>query len=196
MFIVKDANDLKDPFLCFCLIRKFMDEIEEDYVDYNDNLVAPWTFAMWMYGRGYIGSEAIEAFAKMDMRFFSLRDIMFDEYVFPNSYGEDGFANAKIYTILAEYLSGLSEFRQKLYDSVNNDSDGLINGEFPKNEDGISLACIIDDDDMSEDPKYLTCKITKSINSYRLSLKNLYNLCIRMTIKEADVLSITEEDDD
>lgn len=194
MFIVRDANDLKDPFLCFCLIRKFLDGVEEDL---NVPIVSPWAFSMWMYGKGYIDDETIESIADLAREGkLYLRNVMFDEYLFPNSFGEEGFANAKIYSIFAEYMSGLSEFRQKLYDSVYDRAMYFLDDEFYKNKDGISLAFIIDDDDMREDPKYLTCEITKSIDPYRLSLKDLYNLCRRMTIKEADVLSIIEDNED
>lgn len=196
MKIVKNAEELRDPFLCFCLIMKFMEEAGEDYVDYNESIVAPWTFAMWMYGKGYIDSEVIETLAKIDVECLSLADVMMDEYLFPNSYGSNGFANAKIYSIFAEYLSGLSEFRQKLYESVNDKAYGFEDYEFYKNADGISLACIINDEDMIENPKYSICKITKEINPYILSLKDLYNLRKRMTIKDADLLSIEDDEDD
>lgn len=38
-YIIKSPDDLKDPFLCYCVFHRFMEEAGEDYIDYNECIV-------------------------------------------------------------------------------------------------------------------------------------------------------------
>lgn len=188
--IVRSAEDLKDPFICYCVMMRFMEEEGEDYADYNETLVNPWALATWMYGKGYITKESLDALSNIE--FLSLQDVLFDEYTCPKSYGSSGLANDKMYSIFAEYLSSIEKFRQALYDSVNDKATGFIGDSFYKDENGVSLACIIDDSCFEENEDYINgdvAEMAKKYNVYDASLKDGYNLVIRMSIAEADVLS-------
>ena len=82
----------------------------------------------------------------------------------------------------------ISEFRQRLYDSVNNNATGFENHEFYKDENEISLACIVSDENMIESKLYsleeLKCMTVYEFDD--LSYKDQFNAVRNLTIKEAD----------
>jgi len=53
-YIIKSPDELKDPFLCYCVFHRFMEEAGEDYIDYNERIVNGTPLLFWMLGKGYI----------------------------------------------------------------------------------------------------------------------------------------------
>lgn len=56
-WIIEGEEDLKDPFMCYCLMMKWTWEAEEDYIDQNESIVMPVPFIMWLNGRRYITND-------------------------------------------------------------------------------------------------------------------------------------------
>lgn len=40
-YIIKSPDELKDPFLCYCIFEKFDQIAGEDYLDYNETIINP-----------------------------------------------------------------------------------------------------------------------------------------------------------
>jgi hypothetical protein len=169
---------------------RFMEEAGEDYIDYNESIINAYPFSMWLFGKGYINNEAIEKFCEMNH--LSIQDILCDEILFPNTYGCDGVAQVKVYSLLAEYMSSVKAFRQRLYDSVNDEASNFEDEEFYKNEDGISLACIINEEDMIGEEYTKEKFLQNGKDVWDLSYKEQWNLANSITILEADELAIEE----
>lgn len=185
-YIIKDSEELKDPFLCFCIFMRFFEEAEEDYMDYNENIVDSYPFIMWMLRKGYINNDKIEELCDSN-EIMTIQDLLSGGILFPNTYGNSGFACIKSYSILAEYMSCKKEFRERLYNSVNDMAFGFDNNEFYKNDDGVSLACIIEEMNMVESKKYTKDNIDVK-NIWDLTYKERYNFAKSITIYEADNL--------
>lgn len=49
-YIIKSPDELKDPFLCYCIFQRFMEEAGEDYIDYNECIVNGTPLLFWMLG--------------------------------------------------------------------------------------------------------------------------------------------------
>lgn len=198
-FIIKSPDDLKDPFLCYCIFERFDKEAGEDYMDYNENIINIYPFMFWMLGKGYITNEHIEGLLKEDkehLDFYgwgisTISDVLNSEVLFPKTYGQSGISCIKVYTILAEYMSICNEFRTRLYNSVNNKATAFSNNEFYKDENGISLACIIKDEDLVANETYTKEMIesimkTSAWKIYDLTLRERYESAVKLTIEEAD----------
>ena len=56
-YIIENEEDLKNPIICYCVMMKFIKEVREDYIDYNESIVRPVPFITWMNGKGYITNE-------------------------------------------------------------------------------------------------------------------------------------------
>ena len=109
--------------------------------------------------------------------------------LFPNTYGESAISQSKAYALLAEYICQISEFRQRVWDSVNDKADGFEDDQFYTDENGISLACIVDDEDMVETKQY-NLNDLKNMKPYefnRLSHKEQFNVVKKLSIEEADM---------
>lgn len=182
-YIIKSPEELKDPFLCFCIFQRFCEEAGEDYIDYNETIVNAYPFAMWLFGKGYIDNITIEKICSENN--LSIQDILKGEFLFPNTYGEGEFSNLKTYLLLAEYMSSISEFRERLYDSVNDKAFNFENDEFYKNDMGISLACIIPDEEMVDTELDQKENLNKC-NVSQLSYKEQWRIVTSMTISETD----------
>lgn len=187
-YIIKSPDELKDPFLCFCIFQRFCEESGEDYIDYNETIINAYPFSMWLFGKGYIDSYAIEKFFEKEKLF--IEDILCSDILFPNTYGRKGIASLKIYSLLAEYMSSIKGFRQRLYDSVN-DKAAFENNEFYKDENGISLACIISQKDLISEQKYTKESFVKS-NKYiwDLTYREQWDLVTSMSIAEIDQFTL------
>ena len=59
-YIIKSPEELKDPFLCYCVFQRFMEEAGEDYIDYNERIVNGTPLLFWMLGKGYISDKETE----------------------------------------------------------------------------------------------------------------------------------------
>lgn len=188
-YIIKSPDDLKDPFLCYCVFHRFMEEAGEDYIDYNECIVNGTPLLFWMLGKGYISDkETEEVLEKSNGKYIYVSDILKDDVIFKESYGDTSIGSVKSYSILAEYMCQISEFRQRLYDSVNNNATGFIDDKFYKDEDGISLACIISDENMIESKLY-SLEELKNMTVYEfdnLSYKDQFNAVRNLTIEESD----------
>ena len=137
-YIIKSPDELKDPFLCYCVFHRFMEEAGEDYIDYNERIVNGTPLLFWMLGKGYISDkETEEVLKRSNGRYIYVSDILKDDAIFKESYGDTSIGSAKSYSILAEYMCQISEFRQRLYDSVNNNATWFENHEFYKDENEI-----------------------------------------------------------
>ena len=183
-YIIKSPDDLKDPFLCYCIFQGFMEVAEEDYIDYNELIVKPIPFVFWLKGRKEITNEQLEKLLKTKY----LEEVLQEEILFPNTYGESAISQSKAYALLAEYICQISEFRQRVWDSVNDKADGFEDDQFYTDKNGISLACIVDDEDMVENKLY-SLKELKNMTVYEfddLSYKDQFNAVRNLTIKEAD----------
>lgn len=183
-YIIKSPDDLKDPFLCYCVFHRFMEEAGEDYIDYNELIVKPIPFVFWLKGRKEITNEQLEKLLKTKF----LEEVLQKEMLFPNTYGESVISRSKAYVLLSEYVCQISEFRQRVWDSVNDKADGFEDNQFYKDEDGISLACIISDENMIESKLY-SLEELKDMTVYEfddLSYKDQFNAVRNLTIKEAD----------
>lgn len=182
-YIIKSPDELKDPFLCYCIFQGFMEAAEEDYIDYNELIVKPIPFIFWLKGRKEITNEQLEKLLKTKY----LEEVL-EEDLFPNTYGEAAISQSKAYVLLAEYMCQISEFRQRVFDSVNDKAHAFEDSKFYKDENGISLACIIGDENMVENKLY-SLKELKNMTVYEfddLSYKDQFNAVRNLTIKEAD----------
>lgn len=186
-YIIKSPEELKDPFLCYCVFSRFMKEAGEDYIDYNEHIVNGTPLLFWMLGKGYISDkETEEVLNKSNGKYIYVSDILKDDIIFKESYGDTSIGSAKSYSILAEYMCQISEFRQRLYDSVNDNATGFMDEKFYKDENGISLACIISDENMIESKLY-SLKELKCMTVYEfddLSYKDQFNAVRNLTIKK------------
>lgn len=188
-YIIKSPDDLKDPFLCYCVFQRFMEEAGEDYIDYNECIVNGTPLLFWMLGKGYISNKEIEeVLERRNGKYIYIQDVLQDDSIFKESCGDTSIGSVKSYSILAEYMCQIYEFRQRLYDSVNNNATGFENYEFYKDENGISLACIISDENMIESKLY-SLEELKNMTVYEfdnLSYKDQFNAVRNLTIQEAD----------
>lgn len=183
-YIIKSPDDLKDPFLCYCIFQSFMEVAEEDYIDYNELIVKPIPFVFWLKGRKEITNEQLEKLLKTKY----LEEVLQEEMLFPNTYGESVISRSKAYVLLSEYVCQISEFRQRVWDSVNDKADRFEDDQFYKDEDGISLACIVNDEDMVETKQY-NLNDLKNMTPYefnKLSHKEQFNVVKKLSIEEAD----------
>ena len=166
-----------------------MEEAGEDYIDYNECIVNGTPLLFWMLGKGYISDkETEEVLERSNGKYIYVSDILKDDVIFKESYGDTSIGSVKSYSILAEYMCQISEFRQRLYDSVNNNATGFIDDKFYKDEDGISLACIISDENMIESKLY-SLEELKNMTVYEfdnLSYKDQFNAVRNLTIEESD----------
>lgn len=190
-YIIKSPDDLKDPFLCYCVFHRFMEEAGEDYIDCNEgiieNNICGFPFLTWMLGKGYINGEVIDKALKFGE--VDIQNILKDnKYIFKSSYGETVIGDAKAYSLLSEYVSQFSMLRKYLYDSVNNGAYGFENNIFYTDENNVSLACIISDENMIENKLY-SLEELKNMTVYEfdnLSYKDQFNAVRNLTIQEAD----------
>lgn len=173
--IIKSGDDLRKPLIAFCAMMRYCKEAGEDFLDYNSNLLNPWPFATWMYGRGYITEKQIDAISRetIEDQFFDVQSLLHSEILFPESFGETYVAENKAYAVLAEYISGFSEFRSKLYTALQ--GENAFNGGFYKDDDEIALSCKISEDDTKPNADSIYC------NYY-----DLYMYVSRMSIEDAD----------
>ena len=188
-YIIKSPEELKDPFLCYCVFQRFMEEAGEDYIDYNERIVNGTPLLFWMLGKGYISDkETEEVLERANGKYIYIQDALKDDAIFKESFGDTEIGSAKSYSILAEYMCQISEFRQRLYDSVNDNATGFMNEKFYKDENGVSLACIISDENMIESKLYsleeLKCMTVYEFDD--LSYKDQFNAVRNLTIEESD----------
>lgn len=191
-YIIKSPDELKDPFLCYCVFRRFIEESGEDYIDCNEgiieNNICGFSFLTWMLGKGYINGEVIDKVLKFG-EVVDIQNILKDnKYIFKSSYGETVIGDAKAYSLLAEYVSQFSILRKYLYDSVNNEAYGFENNIFYTDENNVSLACIISDENMIETKLYSLKELDNmTIYEFRhISYKDQFNAMKNITIEEAD----------
>lgn len=186
--IIRSENDLKDPFRCYCIFQRFIEEAGEDYIDYNDDIIDPVPFVCWMKGRGDISEDQFEKLMNIKGNFY-FQEVLNDKYLFPNTYGDSVLAQIKIYTILAEYMCQLSNFRKKLWASVHDEATNFEDEKFYTDENGISLACIIDNGQMRPLRNFFYKDVlTMSLEDFdKLSYKTEFNLGREMSFEQADV---------
>ena len=175
--IIKSEKDLKDPFLCFCLFMKWMTEVEEDYLDYFSMIVQPYPFVVWLQCKEYISNKDADHF--FDIRRLDVPGILQHPYLFPYTSGSSGLAHYKAYALLAEYVSQFRLTRERVYKSV-------YETPFYADDNGVSLACIIDDAQLECRPEILSITIESDYALQELTYKELYTLATSKTISECD----------
>lgn len=181
-YIIENEEDLKNPIICYCVMMKFIKETGEDYIDYNESIVRPVPFITWMNGKGYITNEQLDQLLDIDGLY--LQEVSYK--LFPNTYGQGIFSEAKFYQLLVKYISCIKGLRQRVYDSVNDKADYFENGEFYKNEDEISLACIIPIEELMIGV-HDTSNPRDQRETFNWTFTEMYYKVKDMTIKECDV---------
>lgn len=143
---------------------------------------------MWLFGKGYIDNDMVERLLTLKNSVFGLTPmgVLQDEILFPNTYGQGRISRVKSYSLLAEYMSITKEMRQRLYDSVNDKASGFMGHEFYKDENGVSLACIIEDRNMNGEGYTKEQFIQEHPHTYMLPLKDQWNIVRTMSIAESD----------
>lgn len=187
-YIIKTPDELKDPFLCYCIFERFDQEAGEDYLDCNASIINPYPFVMWLFGKGYIGNDMVECLLAPKDSVFGLTpmDVLQDDTLFPNTCGQGRISRVKSYSLLAEYMSITKEMRQRLYDSVNDKATSFMDDEFYKDENGVSLACIIEDRDINGEGYTKEQFMKEYPDTYMLPLRDQWNIVSAMSIEEAD----------
>ena len=175
--IVKSEENLKDPFMCFCLFMKWMAEVEEDYLDYFSMIVQPYPFVVWLQCKEYISNKDADHF--FDIRRLDIPGILQHPYIFPYTSGSSGLAHYKAYALLAEYVSQFRLTRERVYKSV-------YETPFYADDNGVSLACIIDETQLECRPEILSITIENDYALQELTYKELYTLATSKTISECD----------
>lgn len=189
-YIIKSPDDLKDPFLCYCIFKRFEAEAGEDFIDYNERIIISYPFIFWLNGRGDITREQLEELAETPG--LTIQDV-FDETLFPNTYGNSTLSEIKKYTLLAEYICQLSTFRHRLWNAVNDSADFFKDGRFYRNEDGISLACIIEDEDITGENIHYDDVFKMDLSDFwNLSYKERFNLGLEMSVEQSDTMTKAE----
>lgn len=191
-YIIKSADELKDPFLCYCVFRKFIEEAGEDYIDYNESIINSIPFIFWLRGRNDINNEQLETFLSNQYK-ICLQDVLKDEWLFPNTYGDSFLSDIKAYTLLAEYMCQLKEFRTRLWNSVNDEATNFENESFYKDSNDNSLACIIEENELNDTGYSYKDVLDMPVHKmFELSYKNQFNIGIKMTIRDADIETKSE----
>lgn len=191
-YIIKSADELKDPFLCYCVFRKFIEEAGEDYIDYNESIINSIPFIFWLRGRNDINNEQLETFLSNQYK-ICLQDVLKDEVLFSNTYGDSFLSDIKAYTLLAEYMCQLKEFRTRLWNSVNDEATNFENESFYKDSNDNSLACIIEENELNDTGYSYKDVLDMPIHKmWKLSYKNQFNIGIKMTIRDADIETKSE----
>ena len=186
-YIIKSADELKDPFLCYCVFRKFIEEAGEDYIDYNESIINSIPFIFWLRGRNDINNEQLETFLSNPFG-ICIQKVLKDEVLFPNTYEDSFLSNIKAYTLLAEYMCQLKEFRTRLWNSVNDEATNFENESFYKDSNNNSLACIIEENELNDTGYSYEDVLDMPIHKmWELSYKNQFNIGIKMTIRDADI---------
>lgn len=186
-YIIKSADELKDPFLCYCVFRKFIEEAGEDYIDYNESIINSIPFIFWLRGRNDINNEQLETFLSIQYK-ICVQDVLKDDVLFPNTYGDSFLSDIKTYTLLAEYMCQLKEFRTRLWNSVNDEATNFENESFYKDINNNSLACIIEENELNDTwYSYEDVLDMPMQKLYKLSYKNQFNIGKKMSIRDADI---------
>lgn len=204
--IIKSPESLKNPVICYAAMQSYCIEAGEDFLEYNETIAAGWPFVTWMYGRKYINDEITDQFAErnleskklafwnLDSNIMTMYDVLHDEILFPMSYGEYSAADCKKYALAAEYLSGMEEFRKKLYEGLL--GENAFTGGFYKDENGIPISCKIDMDNLKSEYKSIESLVAavKDCNGvYELTFLDAYTFATNITIEEADEMIPEDE---
>ena len=175
--IIKSANDLRDPFITFCLFMKWMAEVEEDYLDYFCDITRAGPMVAWLQGKGYIKNEtADDLFDDIPL---TLDKVLQEKHLFPKTHGTSGLGLHKSYALLAEYISQFKLTRERVYKSV-------YSAPFYSDDNGVSLACVIEDDQLECTPNILNFIAGSDYDLQTLTYKELYTLATSKTIEECD----------
>lgn len=186
-YIIKSADELKDPFLCYCVFRKFIAEAGEDYIDYNESIINSIPFIFWLRGRNDINNTQLETFLSSQYK-ICMQDVLKDDVLFQNTYGDSFLSDIKAYTLLAEYMCQLKEFRTRLWNSVNDEATNFENESFYKDSNDNSLACVIEESELKDTGcSYEDVLNMKAPKMYELSYKDQFNIGLKMSIKDADI---------
>ncbi len=175
--IIKSADDLRDPFMTFCLFTRWMAEAGEDYLDYFCDITRAAPLVAWLHGKGYINNETADnLFEDIPL---TLDKVLQEQHLFPKTYGTSGLGLHKSYVLLAEYISQFKLTRERVYKSV-------YSTPFYSDDNGVSLACIIDDAQLECTPKVLNFIAHSEYDLQELTYKELYTLATSKTIAECD----------
>lgn len=187
-YIIELEDELNDSFRCYYIFKRLLEETGEDYIDYNEFIIEPIPFVFWMKGCGDMSEYQLERFMSIRMK-LCLQEVLSDEILFPNTYGDSLLAQIKAYTMLSEYMCQSQVFRERIWGSIHDEAYSFEDEKFYTDENGISLACIIDNGEMRpkrnfhyEDVLDMNLKDVRN-----LSYKTEFNLGREMSFKQADI---------
>lgn len=180
-FVIKNPEELKNPVLCYTVMRQWEYEAGESFVDYNENIVKGNDILDWLLNKNYITKEKhISVIEKEETH---LGDLLFGFETGVMQFGECCFpATNKSYQLLAEYISENEELRKKLFEETCINSED--NTTHTDDNGNVISACILDYDletNTMTKEEWLKQKWRADI-SFADEYKYLYN----MTIEEAD----------
>lgn len=182
--IIENEDDLNDSFLCYCVMMQFMKIAAEDYIDYNENIVNSIPFITWLNGRKYISNEQMDKLFSIDNLYLQ-KVLCGGDILFPITYGQGVFSEYKCYQLLSEYISCSKILRQRLYNSVTDKAHAFTDSEFYKNENGISLACIISTEELMVGQHDLHYKNQR--DTFKWTYAEMYDYVKNMSVKETDI---------
>lgn len=178
--IITSEESLMNPFHLFAGMMNWMNEAGEDFLDYNCNIVSPVPFIAWLSAKGHISSEkanALLTWSKGERYRSDIKEVLMSPQIFPTTYGESGLGLEKAYALLADYASNFKEFREEIFEALNS--------SIAHDEEGRSIACVIDDS-LLEDIPINTALLKTEYDTQKLNYHQLYKLVSSMSISECD----------
>jgi hypothetical protein len=98
------------------MIRSIEYGMGEDFIDQNESIVRPEMLMFWLIGKGLMKKESINAMLSNGM--FNLQSVFYDENysLMPNRCPSEEFVSFKSIELLAEFMSGVDIYEQRLID--------------------------------------------------------------------------------
>ena len=177
--IITSEKSLENPMHLFAGMVHWMWKAGKDFLDYNCHIVPMVPFVTWLSTKGHISPEKADvllAWAKGAEYRNNVTDLM-NSILLPATYGESGLGMYKIYALMAEYASNFKELRENIFEALNS--------SIAHDEEGRSIACVIDDSFLEDGP--IDASLIRTFYDYeKLRYHRLYKLLSSMTIAECD----------
>jgi hypothetical protein len=190
--IVTNEEQLKNPVIVYTIIRQWMREAGEDFIDQNERFIDGESILEWMLSKGIVSKEKYDYIIKNDETW--IQDLLLGcetgvlngEYDFPSIF--------KAYQIISEYISESKDLRDKfIYNFCTsfNTNKGGMSASYDDNDSFPIWSHILDDDLKTETmtkENWLCQKWNADI-----SFTDEYNYLKEMSCEEADKISAGEE---
>ena len=188
-YVIKTADELTNPFLCFCLFKRYTEITERNYIDDFSEFINGGNFVYWLAGKNLITSDELEKIVQRYPNIIFLDDVLRTNVLFANSKGRTTLSALKGYELLAEYMCQTSRERKTLFDSVNDEYNFNFDLSFNK-EDGISCVCKFDIMELGERFFYSDIIKKKFLEAsdieQNFTYKELFHMFQKLTISECD----------